>query len=100
MPCEERVAHCWILAPTVYDLDGQNARVTLVASGRELYALGERTRHREGRMLEAHEHLVAEYGDKPGSLEQNMLWLWVAGFSEVAALDVVVGCVLSAAVRR
>jgi hypothetical protein len=51
-------------------------------------------------MLETHEHLVAEYDDKPGSLEQYMLWLREASFSEVAALQVVGGCILIAAVKR
>ncbi|HLZ24724.1 MAG TPA: methyltransferase domain-containing protein [Ktedonobacterales bacterium] len=44
---------------------------------------------REGHTLEAHERSVAERGDKPGSLEQNMLWLREAGYSQVAALLVV-----------
>ena len=44
---------------------------------------------REGRSLDEHERAVAERGDKPGSLEQNLLWLREAGFRDVAALHVV-----------
>ena len=44
---------------------------------------------REGRTLDEHERAVAERGDKPGSLEQNLLWLREAGFHDVAALHVV-----------
>jgi tRNA (cmo5U34)-methyltransferase len=43
----------------------------------------------EGDTLEEHERMVAARGDKPGSLEQNVLWLREAGFTEVAALCVV-----------
>lgn len=43
----------------------------------------------EGSTLADHERSVAERGDKPGSLEQNILWLREAGFSEVAAVCVV-----------
>ena len=57
-------------------------------------------RQREGRTLEEHEHSVAECGDKPGSLEQNMLWLREADFSELAALLVVDGRTLITAVTR
>ena len=57
-------------------------------------------RQREGRTLEEHEHSVAECGDKPGSLEQNMLWLREADFSEVAALLVVDRRTLITAVTR
>jgi hypothetical protein len=32
---------------------------------------------------------VEERGDKPGSLEQNILWLREAGFEEVAAVQVI-----------
>ena len=45
--------------------------------------------NREGRTLDEHERSVAERGDKPGSLEQNILWLREAGFSQVAPLHVV-----------
>lgn len=44
---------------------------------------------REGRSFEEHDRSVAERGDRPGSLEQNVLWLREAGFSQVAALHVV-----------
>ena len=47
-----------------------------------------------------HEHSIAEYGDKPGSLEQNMLWLREADFSELAALLVVDGRTLITVVTR
>ena len=57
-------------------------------------------RQREGRTLEEHEHSDAECGDKQGSLEQNMLWLQEADFSEVAALLVVDGRTLITAVTR
>jgi tRNA (cmo5U34)-methyltransferase len=46
-------------------------------------------RHSEGRSFAEHERAVAEHGDKPGSLEQNLLWLREAGFAEVAAVHVV-----------
>lgn len=45
--------------------------------------------HSEGRSFAEHEQTVAEHGDKPGSLEQNLLWLREAGFGEVAAVHVV-----------
>jgi tRNA (cmo5U34)-methyltransferase len=45
--------------------------------------------HSEGRSFAEHERIVAENGDKPGSLEQNLLWLREAGFGEVAAVHVV-----------
>jgi SAM-dependent methyltransferase len=45
--------------------------------------------HSEGRSFPEHECVVAEHGDKPGSLEQNLLWLREAGFGEVAAVHVV-----------
>lgn len=45
--------------------------------------------HREGCTLAEHERSVEERGDKPGSLEQNILWLREAGFSQVAPLHVV-----------
>jgi SAM-dependent methyltransferase len=44
---------------------------------------------REGRTLDEHERSVADRGDKPGSLEQNLLWLREAGFAQVAAVQVV-----------
>lgn len=44
---------------------------------------------REGRTFEEHDRSREERGDKPGSLEQNILWLREAGFSQVAALHVV-----------
>jgi tRNA (cmo5U34)-methyltransferase len=53
---------------------------------------------REGRTLDEHERSVAERGDKPGSLEQNVLWLREAGFRDVAALHVVGTRALIAAV--
>lgn len=46
-------------------------------------------RHDEGRTFAAHEQSVAERGDMPGSIEQNVLWLREAGFAEVAAAHVV-----------
>lgn len=39
----------------------------------------------EGSTFSEHEHSVCTRGDKPGSLEQNLLWLREAGFAEVAA---------------
>lgn len=44
---------------------------------------------REGATFEQHDRSRAERGDKPGSLEQNLLWLREAGFEHVAALHVV-----------
>lgn len=44
---------------------------------------------REGRTFAEHDRSRAERGDKPGSLEQNLLWLREAGFSQVAALHIV-----------
>lgn len=46
-------------------------------------------RHSEGRSFAEHERVVTEHGDKPGSLEQNLLWLREAGFGEVATVHVV-----------
>jgi tRNA (cmo5U34)-methyltransferase len=43
----------------------------------------------EGRTFVEHERSVTERGDKPGSLEQNLLWLREAGFVEAAAVHVV-----------
>jgi tRNA (cmo5U34)-methyltransferase len=43
----------------------------------------------EGRTLEEHERLRVARGDKPGSLEQNLLWLREAGFTQVAAMQMV-----------
>jgi len=43
----------------------------------------------EGATFEEHDRLRAERGDKPGSLEQNLLWLREAGFAQVAAVQVV-----------
>ena len=43
----------------------------------------------EGDTLAEHELAVAQQGDKPGSLEQNVLWLREAGFTEVAVVHVV-----------
>ena len=57
-------------------------------------------RQREGHTLGVHEHSIAECGDKPGSLEQNMLWLREADFSEVAASLVVDGRTPFTAVTR
>jgi SAM-dependent methyltransferase len=45
--------------------------------------------HSEGRTFAEHDRLRDERGDKPGSLEQNLLWLREAGFAEVAAVHVV-----------
>jgi SAM-dependent methyltransferase len=45
--------------------------------------------HTEGRSFGEHAQSVAERGDRPGSLEQNLLWLREAGFAEVAAVHVV-----------
>lgn len=44
---------------------------------------------REGGTFEEHDRSRAERGDKPGSLDQNLLWLREAGFSQVAAVHVV-----------
>lgn len=55
---------------------------------------------REGRTLAEHEQSVAERGDKPGSLEQNILWLREAGFGEVATPYLVGVRALIAAVAR
>jgi tRNA (cmo5U34)-methyltransferase len=46
-------------------------------------------RHSEGQTMDEHERAVEERGDKPGSLEQNLLWMREAGFAQVAALHVV-----------
>jgi tRNA (cmo5U34)-methyltransferase len=43
----------------------------------------------EGDTLAEHERIVVRQGDKPGSLEQNILWLREAGFTQVAAVHVV-----------
>ena len=43
---------------------------------------------------------MAERGDKPGSLEQNLLWLREADFDEVAVLYAVGVRALIAAVVR
>jgi tRNA (cmo5U34)-methyltransferase len=45
--------------------------------------------HSEGRSFVEHERTVADHGDLPGSLEQNLLWLREAGFGAVAAVHVV-----------
>jgi SAM-dependent methyltransferase len=45
--------------------------------------------HHEGRSYAAHALSVERRGDKPGSLEQNILWLREAGFAEVAPIHVV-----------
>jgi SAM-dependent methyltransferase len=55
---------------------------------------------REGQTLGEHERSVAERGDKPGSLEQNLLWLREAGFAEVAAVQVIGVRAMIAAVAR
>jgi len=55
---------------------------------------------REGRTLAEHERKVIAGGDQPGSLEQNLLWLREAGFSEVAAVYVVGVRALIAGVAR
>jgi len=54
----------------------------------------------EGRTLDEHERSVAARGDKPGSLEQNILWLREAGFADIAAVHVVGVRALIAAVAR
>jgi len=43
----------------------------------------------EGATFAEHDALRATRGDKPGSLEQNLLWLREAGFAQVAAVQVV-----------
>jgi hypothetical protein len=43
----------------------------------------------EGVSFAEHDEAVRLRGDKPGSLEQNVLWLREAGFREVAAVQVV-----------
>jgi hypothetical protein len=43
---------------------------------------------REGQTFEEHRRSVAERGDRPGSLEQNLLWLREAGFAQVTAVQV------------
>ena len=58
------------------------------------------SQQREGGTLAEHVHSVAERGDKPGSLEQNLLWLREAGFDEVAVLYVIGVRALIAAVVR
>lgn len=45
--------------------------------------------HHEGRTYAEHTQSVEQRGDKPGSLEQNILWLREAGFAEVAPIHVV-----------
>jgi tRNA (cmo5U34)-methyltransferase len=45
--------------------------------------------HAEGNTMEEHAAKVERSGDRPGSLEQNLLWLREAGFAEVAAARVV-----------
>lgn len=42
----------------------------------------------EGSTYTEHEQSVQSRGDKPGSLEQNLLWLREAGFAEAAAIHV------------
>ena len=43
----------------------------------------------EGRTIAEHERMVRERGDKPGSIEQNLLWLREAGFAQVAVVHLV-----------
>jgi tRNA (cmo5U34)-methyltransferase len=43
----------------------------------------------EGDSFAAHEEARLERGDKPGSLEQNILWFREAGFREVATVQVI-----------
>jgi hypothetical protein len=57
-------------------------------------------RQHEVRTLEEHEHSVTECGDKPGSLEQIILWLQEADFSELTTLLVVDGRTFITAVTR
>jgi tRNA (cmo5U34)-methyltransferase len=52
-------------------------------------AAGHPWRHAEGRSVAEHERTLAENGDLPGSLEQNLLWLREAGFADVATVHVV-----------
>lgn len=55
---------------------------------------------REGATFEEHSRSVAERGDLPASLEQNILWLREAGFSQVAAVHVVgIRAVIAATTR-
>jgi tRNA (cmo5U34)-methyltransferase len=56
-------------------------RSTWEQLGEQFYA-----QRNEGRTLEEHQRSVAERGDRPGSLEQNVLWLREAGFGEVAVV--------------
>ncbi|MGH2487387.1 MAG: class I SAM-dependent methyltransferase [Ktedonobacterales bacterium] len=55
---------------------------------------------REGNTYEEHDRDRAERGDRPGSLEQNLLWLREAGFAQVAAVHVVGIRAVIAAVAR
>jgi len=57
------------------------------------------TQQLEGESFVEHERSVRERGDKPGSVEQNLLWLREAGFREVAPVQVVGIRALIAAVR-
>jgi tRNA (cmo5U34)-methyltransferase len=54
----------------------------------------------EGHSFAEHEASVARKGDRPGSLEQNILWLREAGFAEVAAVQVIGIRAIVAAVAR
>jgi tRNA (cmo5U34)-methyltransferase len=58
------------------------------------------SQQRESGTFVEHVRSVAERGDKPGSLEQNLLWLREAGFDEVAVLYAVGVRALIAAVVR
>ncbi len=54
----------------------------------------------EGNSFAEHEATRVERGDKPGSLEQNLLWLREAGFTQIAAVQVVGIRAIIAAVAR
>jgi SAM-dependent methyltransferase len=45
--------------------------------------------HGEGQTMPEHEHGLSERGDKPGSLEQNLLWMREAGFAQIAVVHLV-----------
>lgn len=66
----------------------------------DVSGIGFNDQQHEGLTLDEHERTRVERGDKPGSLEQNMLWLREAGFVEVAALHVVGVRALIAAIAR
>lgn len=57
------------------------------------------TQQMEGENFVEHEQMRIERGDKPGSVEQNLLWLREAGFREAAPVQVVGIRALIAAIR-